>query len=64
MHITAKSHVDRTELYSCTLQNNSYQLYTRVPIGDIPYVAWLRAMHAMLITPTKAAAVLSFLHVQ
>jgi hypothetical protein len=38
MQITVTSHVDRTELYSCTLQNNSYQLHIRVPVGDIPYV--------------------------
>lgn len=38
MQITVTSHVDRTELYSCTLQNNCYQLHIRVSVGDIPYV--------------------------
>ena len=38
MQITVTSHVDLTELYNCTLQNNSYQLHIRVPVGDILYV--------------------------
>ena len=48
MQITVTSRVDRTELYSCTVQNNSQQLHIRVPVGDIPYVTWPRshACHA------------------